>query len=270
MTDEPGTEIVISGAPALTLFGTDDPRGVVEQAAIVARALKEVLVEQKLTNHIGTRDYVRVEGWTLLGSMIGVFPVEVYTRPIPEDWREREMRLPEGYEAKYEARTRSGELVGSANARCLRAESKWEGSDDYAIASMAQTRATSKALRTALGFIVVLAGFDATPAEEIPAGGVESERKPTTAAETGPEDPASDETFERARLILGADATAGDVAKAYRVEYEVEGPIYRTPQRDGTVVEEQKLADLCDALEALEADGSAEDEVVEGELVRST
>ena len=33
---------------------------------------------------------------------------------------------------------------------------------------MAQTRATSKALRQPLGFIVQLAGFDPTPAEEMP------------------------------------------------------------------------------------------------------
>jgi hypothetical protein len=33
---------------------------------------------------------------------------------------------------------------------------------------MAQTRATSKALRVPLGFIVVLAGYEATPEEEMP------------------------------------------------------------------------------------------------------
>jgi hypothetical protein len=33
---------------------------------------------------------------------------------------------------------------------------------------MAQTRATSKALRQPLGFVVTLAGFNATPAEEMP------------------------------------------------------------------------------------------------------
>ena len=35
---------------------------------------------------------------------------------------------------------------------------------------MAQTRATSKALRLTLGFVMELAGFDATPADEIPRG----------------------------------------------------------------------------------------------------
>jgi hypothetical protein len=40
--------------------------------------------------------------------------------------------------------------------------------DDYALRSMAQTRALSKCLRAPLGFIIQLAGFAATPAEEIP------------------------------------------------------------------------------------------------------
>ena len=44
----------------------------------------------------------------------------------------------------------------------------WAKADDYAIRSMAQTRATSKALRMPLGFVMELAGFDATPADEIP------------------------------------------------------------------------------------------------------
>ena len=50
----------------------------------------------------------------------------------------------------------------------MRAERKWAKADDYAIRSMSQTRATSKALRLPLGFVMQLAGFDATPADEIP------------------------------------------------------------------------------------------------------
>ena len=45
----------------------------------------------------------------------------------------------------------------------------WSGRDDYALRSMAQTRAVSKALRLPLGFIVALAGYEATPADEMPA-----------------------------------------------------------------------------------------------------
>jgi hypothetical protein len=52
---------------------------------------------------------------------------------------------------------------------CTRSEGKWRTAGDYAIRSMAQTRAVSKALRLPLGFIMQLAGYSATPAEEIAA-----------------------------------------------------------------------------------------------------
>jgi hypothetical protein len=150
-----GTEIVPRQA-AVTLFRTDDPGEVVARATAVANALSAVLEGKKLYKRINQRNHVFVEGWTLCGSMLGVFPVVAWSR-----------KLENGWEARAEARTLAGELVGAAEAECLRSESKWSDRDDYAIRSMAQTRAISKALKLPLGFIVVLAGFDATPAEEM-------------------------------------------------------------------------------------------------------
>jgi hypothetical protein len=62
----------------------------------------------------------------------------------------------------------TGQVVGAAESECMPAERRWANADDYARRSMAQTRATSKALRQPLGFVMQLAGFDATPADEIP------------------------------------------------------------------------------------------------------
>jgi hypothetical protein len=76
--------------------------------------------------------------------------------------------MDDGWEARVEARTRAGEIVGAAEAECLRSENTWANRDDYALRSMAQTRATSKALRQPLGFVMQLAGFNPTPAEEMP------------------------------------------------------------------------------------------------------
>jgi hypothetical protein len=153
-----GTELepVTSG----TLFRTEDPVEIIGKATAVAAALAEVLRNQKLTSDIKGKPHVRVEGWTLLGTMLGVFPVVEWTR-----------QLPDGWEARVEARTLAGQVVGAAEAECLRTESMWKSRDDYALRSMAQTRATSKALRGPLGFVVTLAGFEATPAEEMPAEG---------------------------------------------------------------------------------------------------
>jgi hypothetical protein len=110
-----------------------------------------------LTKDIQGKQHVLVEGWTLLGSMLGVFPVTVWTQPVENGW-----------EARVEARTIDGKIVGAAEAQCTRDERLWKTRDDYALRSMAQTRATSKALRQPLGFVMTLAGFEATPEAEMP------------------------------------------------------------------------------------------------------
>jgi hypothetical protein len=158
-----GTELepVTSG----TLFRTDDPVQIIESASAVADALSRVLRDRQLTSNISGKEHVRVEGWTLLGTMLGVFPVVEWTRPVADGW-----------EARVEARTLAGQVVGAAEAECLRTERTWKSRDDYALRSMAQTRAVSKALRGPLGFVVTLAGYEATPAEEMPAEPLTADR----------------------------------------------------------------------------------------------
>jgi hypothetical protein len=157
------TDLVPQEQMSVTLFGTDNPAEVVSRAAVVATALADLVRKQNLIVRIGQSDHVRVEGWTLLGSMLGVFPVVEWTRPVKEGDEGAYI----GWEARVEARTRGGEIVGAAEAECLRTERTWKGRDDYALRSMAQTRAVSKALRLPLGFVMQLAGFNPTPAEEM-------------------------------------------------------------------------------------------------------
>ena len=141
----------------LNLFGAASPVEVVQQTTLVADALADVLRKKKLFANIQGKNYVTVDGWQLLGSMLGVFPVCVWTKELEDGW-----------EARVEARTRDGAVVGAAEAECRRAERSWANRDSYALRSMAQTRATSKALRQPLGFVVKLAGYESTPSEEIP------------------------------------------------------------------------------------------------------
>lgn len=165
---------VVASAP-VNLFRTDDPNEVIKRASETATALADVLRKQKLTTEISGKEHVRVEGWTLLGSMLGVFPVCEWTR-----------KLDNGWEARVVAQTLAGATVGAAEASCLRSEKTWAKRDDYALRSMAQTRATSKALRQPLGFVVSLAGFDPTPFEEMPRemGGKKQEVRVERARET--------------------------------------------------------------------------------------
>jgi hypothetical protein len=167
-------ELVPYQPPApVSLFGTNDPAEVVEAARRAAAPLVDVIRSQKLSVKIGQSEHVRVEGWTLLGSMLGVFPVCVWTRQMEDGW-----------EARVEAKTRAGEVVGAAEAECLRSENTWKNRDDYALRSMAQTRATSKALRQPLGFVMQLAGFNPTPAEEMPRPARRSSQKTELAGES--------------------------------------------------------------------------------------
>jgi hypothetical protein len=148
--EQPQTQVAPVG-----LFG-DQPTEVVQRATAVATALKDVIAKQGLISRISGKEYPRCEAWTLLGTMIGVFPVLVWSKPVEGGW-----------EARVEARTLSGAIVGAAEAQCLRTERNWGNRDDFAIRSMAQTRATAKALRMPLGFVMTLAGYSATPAEEM-------------------------------------------------------------------------------------------------------
>lgn len=168
--DEIGSEVALPEQPApLNLFHTSDPVEVLERAARVADALKGVIDQRKLFKRIGNKDHVLVEGWATCGAMLGLTAATVWSRAIGEPSSEKG----HDWEARVEVRTLDGRVIGAAEAMCTRKEQTWKSRDDYALRSMAQTRATSKALRGPLGFIVTLAGYSATPAEEMPSGGSE-------------------------------------------------------------------------------------------------
>lgn len=143
-------------APPSNLFRTDDPAQVLTRAQETANALMPVVREKNLTVSIQGREHLRVEAWTTLGAMLGVTPVCSWTR-----------KLENGWEARVEARTLDGRVIGAAEAECLTTEKRWSDADDFAVRSMAQTRATSKALASVLRFVATLGGAEGTPAEEL-------------------------------------------------------------------------------------------------------
>jgi hypothetical protein len=135
------------------------PRDLVARGTELAKALADVIEQQQLFVVISQRKYVKVEGWLTLGAMLGVVPVEDYLRRLPEN---------EGFEAKINLiRAKDGGLVGSASAECTFKERTWKTRDSYSLRSMAITRATGKAFRLSFGWIMKLANYEATPAEEM-------------------------------------------------------------------------------------------------------
>ncbi len=146
------------------LFDTSKPDLVIDKAQGIAKKLTDIIEQSKLYSNISGRRYVRCEGWTTMLAMLGVFPHVEYCKL-------DEVRAKEGgalvYEAKVVLKTISGQTVGSGEAICSTGEANWAERDEFAIKSMAQTRATGKAARNSFSWIMALAGYEATPAEEM-------------------------------------------------------------------------------------------------------
>lgn len=128
----------------------------------LAQDLAKFISENKLAMPIQGKDYVNVEGWQYAGSRLGIVPIieSLERLPVATD------------EIKYQAHVKllslkSGLQVGSGFAICSNKEGGKKYYQEFAIASMAQTRAIGKAYRNILAWIIRAAGYEPTPAEEM-------------------------------------------------------------------------------------------------------
>ena len=138
------------------------PEAVIERATAISKALAKVIEDRKLYKKIGQKRHVLVEGWNTLGAMVGISPKE----------REVKKSIDEHGIIEYEAyidlvRNDDGKVIGGASSICRTSENNWNNKPLYAVRSMAVTRATGKAFRLKLSWIMELAGFSPTPAEEM-------------------------------------------------------------------------------------------------------
>jgi len=131
------------------------------EALQVASTLQTFVTERKLTANIQGKNYPLVEAWQFAGSQLGLIPVVKEVKNLSTDT-----------ELKYEAfveviRLTDGVVLSRGYAVCSNKENSKRRFDEYAIASMAQTRAVGKAYRNILAWLMKAAGFEATPAEEM-------------------------------------------------------------------------------------------------------
>ena len=139
------------------------------QSSDVAGACREIV--KATAQRIGNKDYVRVEGWQAIAvahgcvaSAKGVEKVEGGFRCIGEV---RKMA--------------DGQVISQAEGFVGYDEPMWAQRKEYAMRAMCQTRAISRACRSAFAHIVVLIdrNLSTTPAEEVPPGGFEPNPYPT-------------------------------------------------------------------------------------------
>ena len=181
-------EIIIAEQPKTLSLGalhTAGPVALIQQASVIASELAKIIKAKNLSSRIQGKEFVHVEGWSTMGAMLGVLPREVQGCTI---------RHEDGsYEATVELiRINDGAIFGSASALCgvdekdRNGKSTWGNRAEYARRSMAVTRATGKAYRLGFSWIMALAGYEPTPAEEIVEGQYEERQPPKKQASRAP------------------------------------------------------------------------------------
>lgn len=127
----------------------------------LAGQLTKFIDDNHLSSNIAGKKYIQVEGWQFAGSQLGLSAVVV---SIDDISTETAIKYKATVEVVHNA---TGQIVSRGFAICSKKESKKASFDEYAIASMAQTRAIGKAYRNILAWLVRMAGFEGTPSEEI-------------------------------------------------------------------------------------------------------
>jgi hypothetical protein len=133
------------------------PKGAMRQATDVAGVCREIVM--KTAQNIQGRKYVRVEGWL---AMARAFGCTVGTRDVE--------KVEGGIRAMADVRRiTDGAVIATAEGFVGEDEKMWAGRPVYARRAMAQTRAVSRACRSAFAFVVVMIdeGLSTTPAEEM-------------------------------------------------------------------------------------------------------
>lgn len=127
-----------------------------------ANQLKEIIVKNKLYTDVKGKNYVNVEGWQIAGALTGIEAIVEKIENLSDEKTIRYRAEVSLYDTK-----RDGAKCGMGMAVCTNAEAGKKNFEEYAVASMAQTRAIGKAYRLKLGWLMKLAGYEPTPTEEI-------------------------------------------------------------------------------------------------------
>lgn len=157
------------------------PAEVLREAHIAAKALQDVVSKKAKKVVFNNEQYLEFEDLQTLGRFYGV------TAGQEGDSEFCNIGGADGAKAQAVA-MRNGQVISRATAYCMRDEPNWASKPWFQLASMAQTRANAKVLRNVLAWVVVLAGYKATPAEEM--DGLTQKISSTAAAKPGAATPA--------------------------------------------------------------------------------
>lgn len=107
------------------------------------------------------KKYAMVEAWQFAGIRMGLIPIVVAVKDLSTEKECKWFAEVEIVEAK------TGRFVGRGFETCSNKEANKKQFEEYAVLSMAQTRAIGKAFRNCCAWIMKSAGYEPTPAEEM-------------------------------------------------------------------------------------------------------
>lgn len=157
--------VVAQPGQAIVTANTDEgPLLLLDRASAIATALTRMVEAQQLYTTIRGKKYPQVEAWMTIGRMDNVVAREAGLPVLHDDG---------SYEAVVElVRLSDGMVIGNGSAICgAKGDNPWDSRPAHQRRSMAVTRATSRAFRQQYSWIMALAGYESTPADEMPTSG---------------------------------------------------------------------------------------------------
>lgn len=216
--DAETTALAVAPQPMEVALSSQNPEAFLKRAIAQADALKGIIDAKKLAISIGggNKKHVLIDGWQTLMALNGVMPHTVDLKRTICDARTCTYPKCDGGKLTTTVttelrRVQDGLVLTRVEAECSQHEPRWSKAEHYAVTSMAQTRGIGKACRQLYGWVMALAGYDATPAEEMPAqphaegsGSPYEERAPAPAPRSTSRRPSGQAALDTARAQASA------------------------------------------------------------------
>jgi hypothetical protein len=159
--NEEALTVVQNNTESLELAINRDPAIVLAEAQKAAAALRDVISRKDKPVRFNGEQYLEFEDWQAVARFYGLTARVRSTAFV-------EFGEAQGFEATADViSVATGQILTSAESMCLNDERNWSNKPLFMLRSMAQTRAMAKSLRNVLSWVVVMAGYRPTPAEEM-------------------------------------------------------------------------------------------------------
>jgi hypothetical protein len=163
MTEEQSMEVVDVKTGELVKQEAPSPEDLLLSAKEAASALERVIMSNdRPPVMFNGRRHLEYPHWQTIGKFYHASVRTLDAEPV-------EIGGVRGFKAKAQVLDENtGIVIGGAEAYCMADERNWSGKPLFQLASMAQTRAGSKALSNKFRYVAIVAGYEPTPSEEMP------------------------------------------------------------------------------------------------------